>query len=126
MKLGVPGKDPMASRPSLQYRYSTFRRSIEWLRIRIWPPPLDGGVERDDPWLHQKLFKISLICGDTSGSSTPLVRVTGLPAPRLHGLQTFSFFVAVLIKSFRLGKISKIFLSGQRISATHIITIISK
>ena len=40
LKLGVPGKDPMASRPSLLHRYSTFRRSIEWLRIRTWPPPL--------------------------------------------------------------------------------------
>lgn len=44
LKPGVPGKDPMASRPSLLHRYSVFRRSIEWLRIRNWPPPLTDAV----------------------------------------------------------------------------------
>jgi hypothetical protein len=33
-------EDPIAARPSLQQRYSVFRRSIEWLRLRCWPPPL--------------------------------------------------------------------------------------
>jgi hypothetical protein len=36
--------DPMAARPSLQQRYSVFRRSIEWLRLRRWPPPLSEAV----------------------------------------------------------------------------------
>lgn len=36
--------DPMAARPSLQQRYSVFRRSIEWLRLRCWPPPLSKAV----------------------------------------------------------------------------------
>lgn len=37
-------KDPMAARPSLQQRYSVFRRSIEWLRLKCWPPPLIQAV----------------------------------------------------------------------------------
>lgn len=36
--------DPMAARPSLQQRYSVFRRSIEWLRLRCWPPPLSKAI----------------------------------------------------------------------------------
>jgi hypothetical protein len=36
--------DPMAARPSLRQRYSVFRRSIEWLRLRCWPPPLVEAV----------------------------------------------------------------------------------
>ena len=40
LKRGAVEADPMAARPSLQHRYSVFRRSIEWLRLRCWPPPL--------------------------------------------------------------------------------------
>jgi hypothetical protein len=32
--------DPLAARPSTRARYSDFRRAIEWLRKRVWPPPL--------------------------------------------------------------------------------------
>jgi hypothetical protein len=34
-------QDPLAARPGLRGRYSDFRRSIEWLRMRVWPPPLE-------------------------------------------------------------------------------------
>lgn len=34
-------QDPLAARPSLRGRYSEFRRAIEWLRMRVWPPPLE-------------------------------------------------------------------------------------
>jgi hypothetical protein len=36
--------DPLAARPALQGRYSGFRRAIEWLRKRVWPPPLTEAV----------------------------------------------------------------------------------
>jgi hypothetical protein len=36
--------DPLAARPALQGRYSRFRRAIEWLRRRVWPPPLTEAV----------------------------------------------------------------------------------
>ena len=36
--------DPLAARPALQGRYSGFRRAIEWLRRRVWPPPLTEAV----------------------------------------------------------------------------------
>jgi hypothetical protein len=44
LKRCVVKDDPMAPRPSLQGRYSVFRRSIEWLRLRRWPPPLSKAV----------------------------------------------------------------------------------
>lgn len=40
LKSIVLNTDPLAARPALQGRYSGFRRAIEWLRIRLWPPPL--------------------------------------------------------------------------------------
>lgn len=36
--------DPLAARPSTRARYSNFRRAIEWLRMRAWPPPLAEAV----------------------------------------------------------------------------------
>lgn len=33
-------EDPLAARPASRRRYSDFRRAIEWLRMRVWPPPL--------------------------------------------------------------------------------------
>jgi hypothetical protein len=36
--------DPLAARPSTRARYSNFRWAIEWLRMRVWPPPLAEAV----------------------------------------------------------------------------------
>lgn len=44
LKCCTVNEDPMAARPSLQPRYSVFRRSIEWLRLRCWPPPLAQAI----------------------------------------------------------------------------------
>lgn len=44
LKSAVLDTDPLAARPALRRRYSGFRRAIEWLRIRVWPPPLTEAV----------------------------------------------------------------------------------
>ena len=45
LKETVMAEDPLAARPALRGRYSDFRRSIEWLRIPLWPPQLGDAVK---------------------------------------------------------------------------------
>lgn len=45
LKETVMAEDPLAARPALRGRYSHFRRSIEWLRIPLWPPQLGDAVK---------------------------------------------------------------------------------
>lgn len=37
-------QDPLAARPRLRGRYSDVRRAMEWLRMCVWPPPLEKAV----------------------------------------------------------------------------------
>jgi hypothetical protein len=44
LKHSVMAQDPLAARRASRGRYSDFRRAMEWLRMRVWPPPLTKSV----------------------------------------------------------------------------------